>query len=65
MDLEFLREKIDRILTGEIQQGYEGYGISNVIRRLSNHFGDKYSIELQSLTGKGTVFTIVIPKIEA
>lgn len=41
-----------------------GIGIHNVKDRIRLHFGEKYSVNIESEMGKGTLVTLHIPKME-
>jgi len=45
-----------------IQSGI-GIGITNVNSRIKLYYGDEYGLHIDSMVGKGTVVTIVIPEI--
>ncbi|MGI6623755.1 MAG: sensor histidine kinase [Clostridiaceae bacterium] len=59
------QEVLDKLLNPQIDANSSpekgGYGIKNVINRLSIYYGNKYSIDIKSELGKGTEINIFIP----
>jgi len=60
------QEVLDKLLNPQIDANSTpdrgGYGIKNVINRLSIYYGSKYSIDIKSELGKGTEIDIFIPQ---
>jgi two-component system sensor histidine kinase YesM len=46
---------------GEIWTHGERIGLNNVASRIGMHFGDEYGVEIESVTGEGTIVTVSIP----
>ena len=46
------------------QDAYEGYGISNVIKRIKLFFGDEYGINIDSNYDQGTTVIVKLPVIK-
>ena len=40
-----------------------GFGLANVNERIRMYFGEEYGIHIESVPGRGTKITIVIPAI--
>lgn len=55
-----LRKKMQENKT-EKYKGFNGIGIINIIQRLKMVYGDRFRYEIDSITGKGTAVTMVIP----
>ena len=55
-------EEVERIEQKDIK--LSGIGIHNVKDRIRLHFGEKYSVNIESEIGKGTLVTLHIPKME-
>jgi two-component system sensor histidine kinase YesM len=58
-------EVLDKLLDSKINEDNTpekgGYGIKNVINRLSIYYGNDYSIDIKSRLGEGTEINIILP----
>ena len=54
-------QKLNAIIDSRGEESSDGIGVCNTVSRLSLYYGDNYSINVKSILGEGTEFTIEIP----
>ena len=58
------KDLVRRILAGEVEARGSGIGIKNIHARLRQFYGDEFSLDIDSVRGRGTTITIVVAKLE-
>lgn len=56
-------EMVDKMNDGTYEHASGGYGIRNVKRRIKLYFGEPYDLHIESILGKGTEITLVLPRL--
>ncbi|MBI4317081.1 MAG: histidine kinase [Chloroflexi bacterium] len=65
MSREAYQSLAERVRKAGSQVGAPGLGITNVVRSLRHHFGDRAAMEIVSNAGQGTTVRLTIPTGEA
>jgi len=55
---------VRRILAGQVEARGSGIGIKNIRERLKQFYGDDFSLDIDSMQGRGTTVTITVAKLE-
>jgi len=55
---------VQRILAGEVEARGSGIGIKNIHERLRQFYGGDFSLDIDSMRGRGTTVTITVAKLE-
>ena len=61
------KERLDQVKEGmnqKIPTEKDIYGLYNVNERIRLNFGEKYGISIESIYGKGTVVSIILPYVD-
>lgn len=62
--IKCLRDKIEENKT-EKYRGFNGIGVTNIILRLKMIYGSEFEYQIESVSGKGTSVTMMIPERKA
>ena len=63
MNEEELAHLRDLISGKVVSDDKRGFGMANVQKRITMHFGSEYGISVNSTPGEGTTVTVRIPKV--
>jgi two-component system sensor histidine kinase YesM len=55
---------VRRVLAGQVEARGSGIGIKNIRERLKQFYGDDFSLDIDSMQGRGTTVTITVAKLE-